>query len=388
MLKFIWVRLVMILSIGLYALPVWAGNNSGQAFSAWPDTGQTKCYNETVEIPCPALGANFYGQDAHYVGTARSYKDLGNGTVQDNITGLIWEQKSNLDGTADYSNPHDADNTYTWCDPDPNSNGGYTGTCGEHDTVSYIAALNAANFGGHNTWRLPTIKELTSLVDSSRVAPAIDPVFAVTTQGASPSTSIYWSSTAKKDSLSSTPEAWLIHFHDGFVSRDFESHGYYVRAVYSEQSPSSTNQFIDNGDTVTDTVTGLEWQKELMGPMSWKNALIATEGLSLAGKSDWRLPDKNELRSLIDFSRSYPSIDPAFPTTSSFYWTSTTNSVLPTHAWLVDFLYGYDSVASDGDKLSNYYIRAVRGGKSAALPPSPPNKSGITPVLFLLLNNK
>jgi hypothetical protein len=138
-----------------------AGNNSGQAFSTWPDTGQTKCYNDTVEIPCPDEGQPFYGQDAQYNGPARSYTDLGSGMIQDNTTGMIWEQKTNMDGTVNYADPHDADNSYTWCDTDPNTNGGDQGTCAANDTMDFIAALNAADYGGHHDWRLPTIKELT-----------------------------------------------------------------------------------------------------------------------------------------------------------------------------------------------------------------------------------
>ena len=57
-----------------------------------PDTGQTKCYNNTVEIPCPQPGEPFYGQDAQYGPNPHSYTDLGNGIVRDNVTGLEWQQ--------------------------------------------------------------------------------------------------------------------------------------------------------------------------------------------------------------------------------------------------------------------------------------------------------
>jgi len=93
-----------------------AGNNSGAAFSTWPDTGQTTCYDAAGNVldPCPAPGEPFHGQDAQYQGPARSYSVLGGGSmVRDNVTGLIWEVKQAKDGTADYTNPHDADNRYT-----------------------------------------------------------------------------------------------------------------------------------------------------------------------------------------------------------------------------------------------------------------------------------
>jgi hypothetical protein len=56
-----------------------------------PDTGQTKCYNNSTEIPCPGPGEPFYGQDAQYDGPARSYTKLGDNRVKDDVTGLIWE---------------------------------------------------------------------------------------------------------------------------------------------------------------------------------------------------------------------------------------------------------------------------------------------------------
>ena len=110
----------------------------GSAF-AWPvpDTGQTKCYTTSGgEIPCPQPGEDLYGQDANYTINPPSYTKLDSTgdvlpddattwvMVRDNVTGLIWEAKQNKDGNLDYSDPNDADNTYTWYDPNPATNGG------------------------------------------------------------------------------------------------------------------------------------------------------------------------------------------------------------------------------------------------------------------------
>lgn len=121
--------------------------------------------------------------------------------------------------------------------------------------------------------------------------------------------------------------------------------------------------YVDNGDTVTDTVSGLEWQKATApGTYTWQAALAYCEGLSLDGKTDWRLPDQNELRSLVDYSRYSPAIDPVFgaTTVSSNYWSSTTYAGSTDYAWLVYFSNG--NVFSDV-KSSSYYVRAVRGGQ-------------------------
>ena len=107
-----------------------------------PDTGESKCYNNTVEIPCPSPGQPFYGQDANYTINPMSYTKLdGSGNVlsdsatswvmvKDNVTGLVWEMKTSKDGVKNYNDPHDADNTYTWYDSNPATNGGYAGTPG------------------------------------------------------------------------------------------------------------------------------------------------------------------------------------------------------------------------------------------------------------------
>ncbi|AKH99489.1 hypothetical protein IMCC20628_00768 [Hoeflea sp. IMCC20628] len=63
-----------------------------------PDTGQSRCYDATKAIDCPTAGEPFYGQDAQYIGAQPSYTDNGNGTVTDNVTGLIWVQTPDLNG--------------------------------------------------------------------------------------------------------------------------------------------------------------------------------------------------------------------------------------------------------------------------------------------------
>jgi len=104
-----------------------------------PDTGQTQSYTDT------------FGEDSDYLINPPSYTKLdsqGNPLpdsatewvmVRDNMTGLIWEVKQNQDGVKDYSNPHDADNTFTWYDSNPETNGGYEGTPGDGtDTEDFI----------------------------------------------------------------------------------------------------------------------------------------------------------------------------------------------------------------------------------------------------------
>ena len=72
-------------------------------------------------------------------------------------------------------------------------------------------------------------------------------------------------------------------------------------------------RFIDNGDgTVTDVATGLMWVKDPMAaglgsPLYWYDAIDACENLQFAGHDDWRLPNINELMSIVDHSRYDPA---------------------------------------------------------------------------------
>ncbi len=209
--------------------PVFAGDP--------PDTGQTKCYDNSGRIPCPLEGEAFYGQDGHYA-KARSYTKLGSGgtvladtagdwiMVKDNVTGLVWEVKHAGDGTADYNNPHDADNTYTWYDETFVEN---PGTAGDGtDTSDFIDALNSANFGGYSDWRMPTVKELMSLVHRGRsVSPLIDTVYFPYCVS-----SDYWSSTTD---AGYEDYAWNVHFSTDGDGSSNKSSSRYVRAVRGGQ---------------------------------------------------------------------------------------------------------------------------------------------------------
>ena len=89
----------------------------------------------------------------------------------------------------------------------------------------------------------------------------------------------------------------------------------------------SDGDFTDNNDgTVTDTRSGLMWAKfRVANGQSWATALQTCANLTLAGYSDWRLPNVNEFLSIIDTQRSSPAIYSVFPEAnpSDTYWTST-----------------------------------------------------------------
>ena len=95
--------------------------------------------------------------------------------VRDEITGLEWEVKT-IDGAL-----RDQNHTYTWYNPDSETNGGAPGradggqcTGSDCDVNAYVKAVNQQGLCGHNDWRLPTRAELRTIVDYQSSFPAID----------------------------------------------------------------------------------------------------------------------------------------------------------------------------------------------------------------------
>jgi hypothetical protein len=123
--------------------------------------------------------------------------------------------------------------------------------------------------------------------------------------------------------------------------------------------------YVDIGNgTVIDISTGLMWQQAApANTMAWQQALAYCEGLSLGDYTDWHLPTKNELISLVDYSHYNPAIDPDyFPgTAASWYWSSTTLAYYTNYACSVYFDVGH---VYGSHKYDSGYVRAVRGGQS------------------------
>lgn len=306
-----------------------------------PDSDQRKCYQAVgpySEIPCAGTG-----QDGAYIINPLSYTDNGDGTVTDDNTGLMWQKCSvgkdndtSCSGTASGYNWYQATGTYSAI-----SNPSSQNVCG------------SLNLSGYNDWRLPTNKELTTILDSAIPggAPTINTTFFPNTL-AWP----YWTSTTW---VGQDYAAWRVNFQFGDDGTYYKQTGYYVRCVRGGQTQQS---LVDNGDgTVSDNRTGLIWQQGEPGAMTWGSALTYCEGLSLAGSTDWRLPNIKELESLVDEARTEPPIDTTkFPgAVVARYWSSTTVASTPAIAWDVAFGIGYSEPQLKG---GGYNVRCVRSG--------------------------
>ena len=132
-------------------------------------------------------------------------------------------------------------------------------------------------------------------------------------------------------------------------------------------------RFARQGTLVTDRLTGLVWLRDAGRcelPMTWREALDFVERLNLEaceGFSDWRLPNRRELRSLVDYQTSRSVLAAGHPfinVFSGWYWTSTTAAITPAHAWYVDLGGGRMFY---GGKDQSFMAWPVRGA-SAVLP--------------------
>jgi hypothetical protein len=274
-----------------------------------PDTGINQCYDNEGPITCPAPGEPYFGQDAQYVTNLMSFTDNLDGTITDNVTGLIWQK---LDDDIMRS---------------------------QQDAIAYCENLPLADY---SDWRLPDEYELQSIVDYGRYDPAIEPSYFPGTSG-----SRYWSSSPYEADY-----GWCVNFSDGYVYWDWMTNAHYVRCVRGESVEQSLT---DNGDgTVTDNVTGRMWQQEDDNQRRfWIEALGYCENLTLAGHTDWRLPDIKELFTIRKNIFFFPGTD------MYFYWSSSTNGFYTSLACVVDFVNGY--ATTHGNKaLNDFSVRCVR----------------------------
>jgi len=226
---------------------------------------------------------------------------------------------------------------------------------------SYCTGLS---LGGYHDWRLPTNHELFSINKYDVANPSLNSFYFTATLA-----EYWWTSDIKIDE---STRVWVVNAGGGTgphpktetISAGGTKH-FHVRAVRSIYSTSFTvSHFTDNGNgTITDNFTGLIWQKVTStATMTWEEALSYANTLSLAGKSDWRIPNVKELQSLNDEKLSKPSFNKTyFPNVlSGNYWSSTTLlSQTPVQAWDINVDYG---IVSYNDKSVKEYVICVRGG--------------------------
>src|SRR5207253_7949473 len=123
------------------------------AAAASESAQKCKSKNPKQDFPATEQTTSYRADDDGDIqaGATLSYTDNGDGTITDNNTCLVWEKKSD-DGSI-----HDQHNVYTWD--------------GAFDT--HVATLNATTFAGYNDWRVPSVKELQSILNYGMNFPSV-----------------------------------------------------------------------------------------------------------------------------------------------------------------------------------------------------------------------
>ncbi len=300
------------------------------------DTGETNCYGNINPINAPSAGQPFYGQDAQYANPSPAYTNNGDGTITDLNTGLTWVQARG--------------SKTTW--------------------EAAVAGAATNRTGGYTDWRMPTIKEIYSLIQFSGVngssmtnitgyVPFIDTNYFGFAYGSGIGTERIidcqdWSATPYvSTTMNGDATVFGVNFADGrikgypkYVPGSGGTTGQTLYVRYVRDHPGyGTNNFFNNGDgTITDLATALMWAQSDSGTgLNWSNALAwvqARNATNYLGYNDWRLPNAKELQSIVDYTRSpattaSAAINPIFDCTAitneggatdyPFFWASTTH---------------------------------------------------------------
>jgi len=318
-----------------------------------PQTGQTVCYDmQSKEVECAGSGQDGDTQAGVEWPWPR-FKDNGDGTITDNLTGLMWLAEPSCVGVN--KTWQEAFNTISDFNTNPNK---YTCT-------GYTAK--------YTDWTLPNVNELESLMINGKESIAEWLMKQGFKNIGTSGYATWWSSTTYADGIG---EAWVVGMDwNKAVTRKDKSEKqdislFLVRSAQTQavsqvwqtgQKSSITPgddgslirgmtwpspRFTDNGDgTITDNMTGLMWLKNAncFEAKNWQAALDVIADFNLhsssygyssytASYSDWRLPNEKELHSLIDYSQTGPALQQGHPFINvrsgddGVYWSSTSDT--------------------------------------------------------------
>lgn len=249
--------------------------------------------------------------------------------VTDRVTGLVWEQATNR-------------TEVTWAQAD-----------------AYCRSLST---GGLRTWRLPTRIELVSLLSTGTDQPFVNSVFASTPLWASAVSS------SRNPDYSSGDTYYSLSYQTALTSHQpkADEKGTVVRCVASPSAKVRAGHYTVADKVVTDNWTGLVWERggTYLDRSSLSSAQEYCDDLDEGGYSDWRLPSRKELETLLTPQRqgSY-HIDGAFDvhfTSHGLFWTRSMETVVgkADWVWLLNFK---SAVASSCQRDSgDCAVRCVR----------------------------
>ena len=301
-------------------------------------TGLTRCSDGGMIIDCPAEGEEFYGQDAQFVagktcvlhkysiqsepvaveeddpeeGEETGLRNIlhGNSNNKNVKRGLV---RSGETGES-YEFVLDENTGLKWVV--------LSGDVSHSDAEDRCARLT---YGGHE-WRLPTVKEFLSISDHDRFASATNEYYFRNWGNWS-----YW--TAETDKSSGSENDFWVYNSDfaSLMTETSTPSGGSLNglACVSGEVYGNPGEYevrnIGGKEVVFDPSTNLIWQKDSKQVETWKDALAYCKNLEYAGYSDWRLPNKNELVTLVDYSKAEPAS--SFPGMTSETLFSSTSQV-------------------------------------------------------------
>lgn len=319
-------------------------NATGQLVSACQGTDQDGEFGRDVSSPAKKdgrLGFSFVKvcNSGELAGKGACSKSaaLGPGAndwgcTRDKITGLTWELKTDDGGDRD------ADLVYTQT---PQHQPG--------DASEFVALVNGRGLCGASDWRLPTALELQSLADHG--SPGINGMAIDTQWFPNQRPFPYWSG----EVFSYISDyGWLVDLGSATVSFQGRTSPWPVMLVRGA-GLGGGKRYVANGPEVTDTLTGMVWQRCPLGQswsgtactgaatwLDWPSAMAAAKSAATNSGLPWRLPNLKELNSLVDRTQYAPSMDRvAFPWPQSLgLWSSTPASDVAGEVWVSDTLYG------------------------------------------------
>jgi len=267
--------------------------------------------------------------------------------VRDKVTGAMWEVKTSDGGL------HDGGARFK------NRGNGRPG-----DASYYVQAVNAAGLCGASDWRLPTRREMESLVDFSVAegGPMIDNAWFPYSAAA-----LHWTSSSAKVNGGSQAYRWAVNFYNGQTIWYGGQYGEFAVRLVREGRPLPAHRWVPNEGEVLDKSTGLVWRRCAEG-QAWSggacqgtpatfltvaDAVDHAKAQALASGKAWRTPNVKELSSLADTSLRYPAVDPgAFPGFQYGVFHSGTHwAAGPVYSWRVSFAEGQVGVDFWGGQL-------------------------------------
>ncbi|MEI6209510.1 MAG: putative Ig domain-containing protein [Desulfuromonadales bacterium] len=380
--KKLWLHVLPLLIPSLLILLPIAARASSVVFSAIGQTSEPPAGdNRAARIDTPRPDPRFSNDR--------------DGVVRDNLTGLIWSGDANPLSTR--SSGADSRAEVTW-----------------RKALDEIKRLNADTYLGYDDWRLPNLNELASLVHQG--APVQSSWLGF--QGFSnTAASRYWSSSSAAQDAA---RAWAVNMDGGStgtlrksgtalvwpvrgVSNTLPATGqvacYDTAGLQTECAGSGQDgelrmgiswpvpRFADNGNgTITDNLTGLVWPKNAnpimdayiartgAGSALWPDALEFVARLNTGmylGYSDWRLPNRAEMVSLVNYAGTTPGVKlnmAGVDDLQDHYWSSDTSAANQSDAWNI-FMTGEVVERGKYDPRFGSYIWPVRG-VNAMLPAS------------------